>query len=107
MAQSTEVLGPDGLSRLDLDADHGAGRMFQHHVHLHLIAVTVMKELHWLFGPGELARDLADREVLQQRSDRGHRILGALLRHADEPSAQSGVRDDQFWRGYCARGHVR
>ena len=44
------------------------------HVHLHLIAITVVEELHGLFSPRELARDLADREVLQQRPDRGHRL---------------------------------
>jgi len=38
--------------------------MLQHHVHLYLVAVTVVEELHRLFGPGELARDLANREVL-------------------------------------------
>ena len=85
MAQSAEVLGTDGLGSLDLHANHGAGRVFQHHVHLYLIAVTVVEQLHGLLGPGELARDLANREVLQQWPDRGSRILGAFLRHADEP----------------------
>jgi hypothetical protein len=60
--KAAEVLGPDRLGGLDLDTDHGAGGAFQHHVHLYL--VTVAEELHRLFGPGELARDLADREVL-------------------------------------------
>lgn len=64
MAQAAEVLGPDSLGGLDLDADHSAGRMLQHHVHLNLVAVAVVEELDGLFGPGELAGYLADREVL-------------------------------------------
>jgi hypothetical protein len=35
VAQATEVLGPDGLGRLDLDADHGACCVLQHY-RLHL-----------------------------------------------------------------------
>jgi hypothetical protein len=79
VAQAAEVLATDALGGLDLDTDHGTGRMLQHHVHLHLVTVTVVKELHRLFGPGELTRDLADREVLQQRPDGSHWIFGALL----------------------------
>jgi hypothetical protein len=59
--------------------------VFQHHVHLHLFAVTVVEKLHGLLGPGELARDLTDREVLQQRPDQGGRILGAFLCVSDLP----------------------
>jgi hypothetical protein len=38
--------------------------VLQHHVHFHQVAVTIVEELHGLFGPGELARDLADGEVV-------------------------------------------
>ena len=82
VAQAAEVLGADSLCGLDLNADHGTGCVLQHHVHLHLVAVTVVEELHGLFGPGELARDLADREVLQQWPDRGSRVLA---RSSDMP----------------------
>jgi len=107
MAQAAEVFGTDGLGGFDLDANHGTGRVLQHHVHFHLVAVTVVEELYGLFGPGELARHLTDREVLQQRADRGSRILGSFLRHADEPAAQPGVDDDQLRGGYSACGQVR
>jgi len=56
--------------------------VLQHHVYLHLVAVTIVEELHGLFGPGELARDLADREVLQQRPDQA---IGSLARSSDIP----------------------
>ena len=107
VAQAAEVLRPDGLGALDLDADHGAGRMLQDHVYLHLVAVTVVEELDGLFGPGELAGHLADREVLQQRPDQGGRVLGALLRHADQPTAKPRIGDDQLRSGNRARGQVR
>ena len=107
MPQAGEVLAADGLSGLDLDADHGAVGMLEHHVYLYLIAVAVVEELHRLFRPGELARDLTDREVLQQRPDQGSRIFSAFLRHANEPATESGVGDDQLRRRYCALGQVR
>jgi hypothetical protein len=53
--------------------------VFEHHVHLHLVAVAVVEQLHGFFGPGELACDLADREVLQEWPDRGCRILNTLF----------------------------
>jgi len=64
--KTAEVFAADGLGGLDFDADHRAVGVLQHHAYLHLISVAVVRELHWLLGPGELARHLADREVLQQ-----------------------------------------
>jgi hypothetical protein len=63
VAQAAEVFAADGLRGLDLDADHSAGRMLQHHVYFHLLAVTVVEELDGLFGPRKLSGCFADREV--------------------------------------------
>ena len=52
-----------------LNATNDVQLALQHHVYLHLISGSVVKELHWLLGPGELASDIADREVLQQWPD--------------------------------------
>ena len=106
VAQPAEVLGSDSLGSLDFDADHGASRVLQHHVDFHLIAVAVMEKLHGLFSPSELSRDLANREVLQQRPNVGSRILGSVLSHTAEPPAEAGVGDDQLRRRYRTRGQV-
>ena len=74
MTQATEVFRPDRFAGLDLDAYHGAGRVFQHHIYLHLVAVPVVEELDGLLGPGELTGHLADREILQQRPNWGKQL---------------------------------
>lgn len=72
MPQSAEVFSPHRLRSLDLHADDIAGRVLQNDIDFHLVAVTVMKELHWLIAPGELSRNLADDEGLQQPGNLPH-----------------------------------
>jgi hypothetical protein len=50
IGQASEVVAVDGLGSRDLDADHGAIGVLQHHVHFNLVAVAGMESLQGRFG---------------------------------------------------------
>src|ERR1044071_1068816 len=106
MPQTAEVIIADRLRRFDLDADYLTGCVLKHHVHLDLVAVTIVEQLNWLLIPGELARNLADRKVFQQRPHGGGRVFGSILRQANESSTKTRVGDDQLGRGDGTGGEI-
>src|SRR5215470_797015 len=94
-AQAAEVVGADRFAGLDLDAHDVARVVLEDGIHLVAVPVPVVGELRWLAGPGELAGNLADGEVLQDRTDVRQRVGAPGQRHPGEMAGDAAVGEQQ------------
>lgn len=86
---------------LDFDADDVAGSVLEHRVDLELALVTIVRQLGWLRGPGELAGQLRQDERFEQRPERRARAQKCSGVNGDFVGGDARVDEDELG---CSRG---
>src|SRR5882757_498243 len=101
ITQACEVFGAHRRAGFDLYSDHPAVRRLDDGVNFLLVFGAVVIQSSALLGPGELAGEFHDYEVLHHRSCGTARLAQSHGVLTDQMACNASVYECKFW---CANG---